>query len=151
VTFPGLNRQIVSVKSLIAEAEQLIAEDQPIRVIGQMMPRDTRINLPDIIIRQADPLPIVIPAPIVNITMPQGDAPTVTVNVPEQTQPAPIVNIAPAQVNVEAAQVTVNVPEQPAPIVNNQIMVPEDTASKTVEVTYNNDRTIKAAKIKTGG
>ena len=106
-------------------AQSLIDDERPIRIIGDIMPQDTRIRLPDIIIRQAEPVPIVIPAPVVNITVPQGDAPTVTVNVPEQTQPAPIVNIAPAQVNVEAAQVTVNVPEQPAPIVQNTISLPD--------------------------
>jgi hypothetical protein len=59
------------------------------------------------------------PQPIINVTMPSitlnaqmpaQDAPTVTVNIPEQ--PAPVVNVQPAEVKVQnaPANVTVNIP-----------------------------------------
>jgi len=72
-----------------------------------------------------------IPAPVVNVTIPEQGAPTVNITVPEQ--PAPVVNVA--------APTIPPFPDIPAPIINvEQAAVPEP------EVIYQ-DREVEVEKI----
>jgi hypothetical protein len=77
---------------------------------------ETKVSVPEqpaTVVNVAASEPVVVPAPVVNVTSEPVFIPAPVVNVT-----SPEVKVAPPNVNVEAPVVNVNVPKQAAPVVN---------------------------------